>query len=140
MSKIKVLLRYILCENLWEEVIKLKTKGLVFALLLVLLFSGSAYAQEVRMNNAYAGITFSGTVATCFVDIDREDTSDKISATIKLNCGSQNIKTWNGISDIGHLVFSDDVDVVKGNTYELVVEYTINGKAQIGRASCRERV
>jgi hypothetical protein len=121
-------------------VIKLKTKVLVFALLLVFLLSGSAYAQETRINNAYAGITFSGTVATCFVDIDRDNSYDKISATIKLNCGSQNIKTWNEYSDTGRLKFSDDVDVTKGNTYELVVEYTVNGKAQksfSGSGTCK---
>ena len=107
----------------------MKAKGLVFALFLVFLLSGSAYAQETRINSSYAGITFSGTVANCFVEIHRDNSRDIISATIKLNCGDQTIKTWND-SGVGGLSFSKTANATKGNTYELVVEYTVNGKAQ----------
>lgn len=107
--------------------LRLRVSALVF--LLVFLLANTAYAQEMRMDNSYADLTFSGTTANCYVDIAGDARSDKISATIELRCGSQSIKTWNKTVD-GHLRFSDSVDVSKGNTYELVVDYTVNGKPQ----------
>lgn len=104
---------------------RLRVSALVF--LLVFLLANTAYAQEMRMDNSYADLTFSGTTANCCVDITGDKMSDKISATIELRCGSQTIKTWNK-SAVWHLRFSDLVDVSKGNTYELVVDYTVNGK------------
>lgn len=108
----------------------MKAKVSALALLLVFLLTSTAYAQELRLNSAWADITFSGTTANCAVEIVGDSGSDKISATIKLNCGSQNIKTWNKYSDNGYLMFQDTVSVSKGKTYELVVEYTVNNKAR----------
>ena len=109
----------------------MKARSPVFALVLVFLLAGTAYAQEMRTKNSTAVISFSGTTANCYVEIAGDSGSDKISATIEFNCGSQNIKTWTESTDHGHLMFLDSVGVTKGNTYELVVEYTINGKTQI---------
>lgn len=108
----------------------MKVRGSVLVLLLVLLLANTVYAQDMRINTSYAEISFSGTTAQCYAEISGNKGSDKISATIKLNCGSQNIKTWNESSDSGRLTFYDTVDVTKGNTYELVVEYSVNGRAQ----------
>lgn len=108
----------------------MKAKGTVLALLLVFLFANTAYAQEMRLINSYASIAFSGSTAKCYVDIVGDSGSDEISATIELRCGSQSIKTWTDYADNGHLSFSGTASVTKGSTYELVVEYTVNGKAQ----------
>lgn len=113
----------------------MKARSSVFALLLVFLLACTAYAQEMRTKTSSAAISFSGTTANCYVDIAGDKGSDKISATIKLNCGNQNIKTWTESTDNGHLVFLDSVGVTKGSTYELVVEYSINGKTQIPLSS-----
>ena len=118
----------------------MKVRKLAFALLLVFLLASTAYAQEMRMNTSYAAITFSGTTANCYVEIAGDSNSDKISATIELNCGSQNIKTWNEYTNTGRLKFSSAVDVTKGSTYELVVEYTVNGSPQksfSGSGTCK---
>lgn len=130
MSKINVLIRYIIKE----EVIYLKKRGLILSFFLALVLTTTAYAQDMRLNYSYATISFSGTTANCCVFIPGNNDSDTISATIELRCGSQTIKTWNEYSS-GILDFQDAVSVTKGKTYELVVEYTVNGKAQTSFSS-----
>lgn len=107
----------------------MKARISALLLLLLLLLTSTAYAQDTRINYSFADISFSGTTATCIVVIPGNTNSDQISATIKLRCGSQSIKTWNDSSS-GVLSFKETVSVTKGKTYDLVVEYTINGKAQ----------
>lgn len=118
----------------------MKTRVPIFALLMMLLLTNTVYAQETRMNTTLATVSFSGTTATCIVDIVSNGGNDKISATIELLCGNQSIKTWNKSVDNGHLVFYDTVSVTKGKTYDLVVEYTVNGKTQSsfsGSGTCK---
>lgn len=115
---------------IWEEVIYLKKRSIVLSILLALILASTAYAQEIRMNYGYADISISGTTANCHAVIPGNNDKDKISATIELRCGSETIKTWNEHSDCGYLEFRDTVSVTKGKTYELVVEYTVNGKSQ----------
>lgn len=103
---------------------KVKVSALTF--LLVFLLTNTAYAQEMRIANSCVDISFSGTSASCYVDIAGDKTSDKISATIELTCGNQSIKTWNKTA-YGYLLFSDSVSVTKGKTYKLTVNYTVNG-------------
>lgn len=107
----------------------MKARISALLLLLLLLLTSTAYAEDMRLNYSYADISFSGTTATCTVFIPGNDSSDQISAAIELRCGNQSIKTWNDSSS-GVLRFKDTVSVTKGKTYDLVVEYTINGKAQ----------
>lgn len=107
----------------------MKTRGFILSFLLIVLFTNTAYAQDMRRETGNVDIIFSGATARCIVEIIGKS-SDKIVATIELRCGDQNIKTWNKSSTYGYLALDDTVDVTKGKTYELVVEYTINGKAQ----------
>ena len=107
----------------------MKTRGSILAVLLMILLINTANAQEIRINSGYVDITFSGTTANCYAEISGNKASDKISATIELRCGNQTIRTWN-VSDDGSLSFYETVSVTKGKTYELVVECTVNGKAQ----------
>lgn len=93
------------------------------------LLASTVYAQDIRTNYGYANISFSGTTATCQVVIPGKSNDDQISATIELLCGGQSIKTWND-SASGILDFKGTASVTKGKTYDLVVEYTVNGKAQ----------
>lgn len=107
----------------------MKARVPALVLFFALLLTNTAYAQDMRLSNAQAILSFSGTTANCYVDISGRG-SDKISATIKLCCGNQNIETWNESVTNGHLFFQDTASVTKGKTYELVVEYTVNGKVQ----------
>lgn len=107
----------------------MKTKKIIAVFLFVLLLISNANAQEMRTISLGAQLSFSGTTATCHVVIPRPDYSDVISATIKLCCDGQSIKTWNESAN-GYLLFDGTVSVTKGKTYELVVDYTVNGKAQ----------
>lgn len=106
--------------------IKKTIVGFLFAFLLV----STANTQETRTTVPGAQLYFSGTTVTCQVIIPRPDSDDVISATIELSCEGQNIKTWNEYSTNGYLFFKDTVSVAKGKTYELMVDYTVNGKAQ----------
>ncbi len=107
----------------------MKVKASILSFLLVVFLTSNTYAQDMRIGNACAELTFSGSTANCFVEILGKS-SDKISATIKLRCGNQNVETWNKHSADGYLMLDDTVSVIRGKTYELVVEYTINGAAQ----------
>ena len=107
----------------------MKVKASILSFLLVVFLTSNAYAQDMRKGNACAELGFSGSTANCFVEILGKS-SDEISATIKLRCGSQNIETWNKHSVDGYLMLDDTVSVIRGKTYELVVEYTINGATQ----------
>lgn len=124
-SKISTSIRYIF----GGEVNYLKVKASIVSFFLLVFLTSNAFAQDMRISNACADLTFSGSTANCFVEIPGKST-DKIHASIELRCGNQTIKTWNRYSVDGYLVLDDTVSVVRGNTYELVVEYTVNGKAQ----------
>ena len=105
----------------------MKAKKAVLLFLLFSLLIGTAYAQDTRIVSPGARLSFSGTKATCYVIIPGAHGDDVISATIQLRCGSQNIETWNRYSNNGFLEFQDNVTVTKGKTYELTVDYTVNG-------------
>ena len=92
-------------------------KRLVAVLLLaVMALTISAYAST-RASVIQPGLSFAGTNANC-----------SISATIKLNRGSINLKTWY-TTGTGDLLFSDSsITTPKGYSYTLTADVTINGK------------
>lgn len=107
----------------------MKAKSVIVSFLLALLLMSTAYAQDIRAASPGAHLFFSGTTATCYVVIPGAHGDDEINATIELRCGSQSIESWTKNS-VGFLEFTDYVSVTKGKTYELVVDYTVNGEAQ----------
>ncbi len=107
----------------------MKTKSVIVSFLLTLLLMSTAYAQDIRVASPGAHLFFSGTTVTCYVIIPVAHGDDEIDATIELRCGSQRIESWTRNS-VGYFEFTDYVSVTKGKTYELVVDYTLNGEAQ----------
>lgn len=107
----------------------MKTKNVILAFLLAFLLTGTAYAQDMRLANPSLSVSFSGTTATCHVVIPGAHGDDEIDATIELRCGNQSVETWNAQA-VGVMDFHENALVTKGKTYDLEVEYTVNGKAQ----------
>lgn len=103
-------------------------KKRIFAaiLLVALVLSMTAYAVEPRSKSIVPSLTFSGKTANCGVDIVSTNTSDSISATIKLCRGTEVLETWYESGD-GYIFFSDTYTVDKTGTYKLTADVTING-------------
>lgn len=108
----------------------LMTKRMIsVALLLVMMLSISAQAAEVRAITGSPHLTFSGTTATCMVDCKSTNTSDYISATLKLYQGDLYVSSW-GSSGNGRVIISEHCTVKRGKEYRLVLSYSVNGQAQ----------
>lgn len=102
----------------------------ILAAVFLLVLTVTAGAVEMRLATPVPKLTFSGTTATCAVNIRSDSNSDKISATVKLWDGSTCLKTW-ADSDTGILPFSKthSKDIQAGKTYQMTVDYTIAGKS-----------
>ena len=105
----------------------MRKRHIVLPFLFLLLLSTSAYAQ--RSPTSRATLQFSDTTAYCYVYLQADNTQSNISATIELWNGRQLIDTWEE-SAKGCIIFNKDVSVEKGKTYQLTVDYTIDGEPQ----------
>lgn len=96
----------------------------------LLVLTVTAGAVEMRLATPVPTLTFSGTTATCAVNIRSDSNSDKISATVRLWDGSTRLKTWTD-SGTGALSFSEthSKDIKSGKSYKMTVDYTIAGKS-----------
>lgn len=99
----------------------------VLVVILMLLISLPVYAMTPRAVSINPTLSFSGTVANCKVQIFGNSSTDDIDATIKLWQGNSCIETWTE-SSIGYLIFEDTTSVIKGKTYKLTVDATVNGR------------
>lgn len=107
----------------------MKTKTTCALLLLfALLLSFPAYAYPLRTVTIQPGLSFSGTQATCSLEVYANSISDEISARIVLKRGASTVASWE-VEDIGDLTFSDTVSVSKGVTYTLTAYVSINGNS-----------
>lgn len=73
-------------------------------------------------------ITFSGTKATCKVQVFAESVSDLITADITLYEGGSCIESWTA-TGTGTLIFTDTVTVRSGKTYTLSADAVVAGVA-----------
>lgn len=96
----------------------------------LLLLTMAVSAVEFRTLQPSYSLSFSGTTATCKVEIWADFTSARISATVKLWDGGTCLKTWTD-SDTGVLSFSEthSKGVESGKSYKMTVDYTIAGKS-----------
>lgn len=100
---------------------------ILFVVILMLLISLPVYALESRAVSINPTLSFTGTTATCKVQIFGNTSTDDISATIKLWQGNSCIETWTEAST-GYLIFNDTATVTKGKTYKLTVDAVIDGR------------
>jgi len=84
-------------------------------------------AAEQSYGVAIPDLTFSGTTATCSLDVLAGNVTDSIIATVMLKRGNSIVKQWQNLTDTGDLYFSDTASVVHGYTYTLHVTLSING-------------
>ena len=74
-------------------------------------------------------LSFNGTTAICEVLVFGDNTSDYIEVTMKLMYGSSCIASWYD-DGYGYVEIAQNATVVKGRTYTLVAEVTVNDVAK----------
>lgn len=100
---------------------------LVLAILISLPFS--AQAATTRATTARPVLTFSGSRANCSAYIFGNSSSDYIEATIKLWHETTCVKTWK-VTGQHYISFSETANATQGNTYVLIVHWSLNGVRQ----------
>ncbi len=73
------------------------------------------------------GLSFSGTTATCSLEVYAPHATDTISASVVLKRGNSTVKQWTNLTDVGYMDFSDTASVSHGQTYTMQVTLSING-------------
>lgn len=104
----------------------MKRRIMPFVVLIALLLATPAYAVSTRLISVVPDIQFSGTNATCMVQIVGDRTTDRISATMELWQDDEMIDSWSGVG-YGFLILEGDATVRKYETYQLAVSYSVNG-------------
>lgn len=105
-------------------------KRLLGLLVIVAMFlSAPVSAAAFRTIDVIPDITFNGTEATCVVRITADKATDEISATMELWQGRTLVDRWDG-EGVWSLKLDKTADVEKGKTYELVINYLVNGVAK----------
>ena len=107
----------------------MKKRIMPFVVIIALLLAAPAYAVSTRLISVVPDIQFSGTNATCMVQIVGDRTTDKISATMELRQGNEKLNSWSGVG-YGFLKLEGDATVRKYETYQLTVSYSVNGKVK----------
>lgn len=85
-----------------------------------------AHAATARVIAVAPSLKFEGTTAICYVGITADRPSDKISASMELWQGNTLIDSWSG-TGTWTLKLEKTATVSKNKTYELVVNYSVNG-------------
>lgn len=104
----------------------------ILVVLLVLSLCIPAYAAETVESRAYIAnptLSFDGTTAICFVNCRGEKTTDRISATLTLYHNGTYVDSWSG-SGVFRVPVSGECEVESGETYELVLTWTVNGTSK----------
>lgn len=106
----------------------MRKRMISLATMLLLILSLTAQAAEPRAIQAQPSLTFSGTTATCFVDI-MDKSNSKLTASLTLWQGSRRLASWSA-SGTGEVTISETYTVERGKSYKLVFNSTVNGKGQ----------
>lgn len=107
----------------------MKKRIMPFLIVIALLLATPAYAISTRLISVVPDIQFSGTNATCMVQIVGDRTTDRISATMELWQDDEMIDSWSGVG-YGFLILEGDASTRKNVTYTLTVDYSVNGIAK----------
>ena len=104
-------------------------KATVLALALVFVLSLTAQAAPMRVPTKNLTLSFQGTTATCTASVQADNTTDSVSVTMRLWNNGRVIGTW---ANSGTYVvrLSKSAPVVKGQSYKLTIDSTINGVKQ----------
>ena len=100
-------------------------KAFALALVLVMALSIAAQATGARVPQRRVTLSFSGTTAHCVGYVRADNTTDEISATMKLWNRGKPIRTWTADKKL-IVNIDENVPVTSGETYILTLDYTIN--------------
>ena len=103
----------------------MKKVALILAIVLVISMPLSVHAAEARILSIYPEISFNGTTAECSLAVIGDYTTDELDVVIKLWRGSTCIKTWSDSGE-GYIFWEGTATAVKGKTYTLTADVTIN--------------
>lgn len=106
----------------------MRKRMISLATVLLLILSLTAQAAEPRAIQAQPRLTFSGTTATCFVNVIGKSDSE-LTASLTLWQGSNRLASWSA-TGTGKVTISETYSVESGKSYKLVFNHTINGKGQ----------
>ena len=107
-----------------------RNRVVVPALALAFILGITAQASgPLRQPLLYPGLTFSGTVATCKAEVYADKVSDQITVTMKLWHNGSLLKSWTKSGSMS-VQMTKAATVVKGKTYKLTVDVSINGIVQ----------
>ena len=95
--------------------------------LLALVFTLPTFAAQQRSPAIFPGISFSGTTATCTVDVYADNATDSIYLDAELWQGNTLVKSWSG-SGQGDISSVRTATVTRGKAYTLKAYVTINNK------------
>lgn len=104
----------------------MKRRILPLCFLVTFLLCTSAGAIETRVAKPYSSLSFSGTTATCVLDVTAQK-GEKVTGTMELWQGSTLIESWTE-SNTGYLFMEETQRVSKGKTYTLKAYGTIGGE------------
>ncbi len=102
------------------------------ALALILVFALGITAQAtapLRIPTKNVTISFQGTTAICRATLQTDVATDKVSVTMKLWHNGRVIETWTQRGTYA-IRMKETVSVVKGQSYKLTMDSTINGVRQ----------
>ena len=105
----------------------MKRKIWLLVLLFALLMAVPVFAGEQRTVRIYPQLTFSDATANCVVSSVMDHSDDRYSAVIKLWNDDTCNRTWSSFGH-GKLDFNSSAPVIKGKTYKLTADVTINGR------------
>ena len=74
-------------------------------------------------------LEFEGTTATCEVEVVGNNVSEHIEVIMKLMHGTSCVKAWMNEGN-GHVYMLAYANVIRGQTYTLLIEVKVNGVAQ----------
>ena len=106
----------------------MRKTALLLAIILILSMPLSAAAAPRSLEVEYT-LDFSGTTAICEATVTGERPSDYVEVLLKLMHGPYCVGTWYDSSNY-YVDLQGTTTVIKGDTYKLVVEVTINGVKQ----------
>lgn len=108
----------------------MRKQVLSLVMVLVMLFGVAAQAaRPMKTPGSTSRLSFSDTMANCYVAVKGKNATDRITVNARLWSGSSCMRNWNE-SGTYQVSFTRQAKVVKGKAYKLTVDYTINGVKQ----------
>ena len=106
----------------------MKKRISVLVLMLALLASVTAHAA-VNWDGTFncdRKLSFRGTTAECFVEVEANEDTARIDATVKLMRGGSTVATW-PLTGTGSATLTETMGCTSGQTYTLQVTGTVSG-------------